>query len=298
MSGHDIKNTNMPTPDSKISGALKTILKKYWWILTISIFAPIIINFSLLIPSFTPVVGTNIEWLSFFGSYIAAIIPALGSFIILFIQREDNHRENKKREWENERNRQLQLDVLKYQQEMQWLNENREILIDCALALDKDHLVELAHKLEISQDILYDVKSVLDNLVRCDSTVGFMYVSQKTEEYNDFNTQRSSAYIMFRDALLDLQEINILFRQTGFNRRRLVLQERLQQGYIHKGLNAVISKFPSEQDFLNSNAAEVSAMLISITPDLFEETRKAALTYIKSEENRISRILIKELSNL
>lgn len=262
-------------------------LKKYWWLVVLIVITLAII----LIPAFGPMVGEDLHWLSLWGSYIAALIPALGAFIILFIQREDNHRENKQ-------NRQLQINVLKYQQEMQWLSEKRETMIEFALALDKDHLIEIAHKLERQQDILYDVKDVIDNLVKCDSAVGFMYVSQKTKEYNDFNTQREFAYIIFRDAVLDLQEINILFQQTGFNRRRLVLHDRLKQGYIHKGLNTVISNFPSEQDFLNSNAAEVSAMLISITTDLLEDTRKLALSYIKSEEIRIAQILTMDASGI
>ena len=281
----------MSQKNNRSNSAFKTILKKYWWIMAISLIAPIAINCLLLIPAFSPVVGTNIDWLAFFGSYIAAIIPALGSFIILFIQREDNHKEN-------ENNRQLQINVLKYQQEMQWLNENRDILIDCVCSLDKDHLVEVAHKLECKQDITFDVKALLDNLIKCDSRVGFMPVTHKTKEYNTFNTKRTSAYIIFRDAILDLQEINILFLQTGFGMRELALRDRIQQGYIHQGLNAVISHYSNVHDFLMQNVGDVSAMLLSAIPELLEDTREAALAYIKSEEKRISKLLTTEVLDL
>lgn len=281
----------MPTPDSKISGALKTILKKYWWILTISIFAPIIINFSLLIPSFTPVVGTNIEWLSFFGSYIAAIIPALGSFIILFIQREDNHRENKKREWENERNRQLQLDVLKYQQEIQWLNEKKNIFVDFALTLNKNNLIELANKMGESQNIFLDAKHLLDSLVKNDSRIGFISVSEETEEYQKLMYQQKAAFQLYRDALIDLQQINKIFIVAEQSQRHRVMQECLKEESIKKGLKDVIATYPSYNAFLMQSPHAVAIKLIFSMPDLLDLTRKAALVYVRSEEDRISQLL-------
>ena len=168
--------------------------KKYWWLLILIVVAPIIINYALLIPAFGPVVGDNVHWLSFWGSYLAALV----SFIILFIQREDNHKEN-------EQNRQLQINVLKYQQEMQWLNENKDILIDFALTLSKDDLIELSNKIGEGKDILQDVKVLMGNLVKHDSRVGFMNVAEETEAYKQFNTKRHSAFYAHRDAILDLQ---------------------------------------------------------------------------------------------
>lgn len=114
------------------------------------VIAPVLVNYLLLLPSVGPIVGDNVHWLSFWGSYLAALVP----FIILFIQREDNHKEN-------ERNRHLQVDVLKYQQEMQWLNEKKDILIDFALALSKDDLIGLSNKIGEGKDILQDVKDLM-----------------------------------------------------------------------------------------------------------------------------------------
>lgn len=56
-------------------------IKKYWWYLVIGfIIVPIILNIILLIPAFTPIVGDNTVWLSFFGS----LIGALASFVMIF----------------------------------------------------------------------------------------------------------------------------------------------------------------------------------------------------------------------
>lgn len=279
-----ILRSYMNKENNQSNSTLKVILKKYWWIVAICLIAPIAINYALLIPAFAPVVGTNIDWLSFFGSYIAAIIPALGAFIILFIQREDNHKEN-------EQNRQLQINVLKYQQEMQWLNEKRDILIDFALSLSKDDLIELSNKIAANQDILSDIKNLLANLVKNDSRVGFMRVSEKTESFKEFNTKRQSAFNTHRDALLDLQEIYILFMRTPVVQRVSVLHNRLQQGLIHSGLRDIIFSYPLESVFLQQNPVEISLKLIATIPNLLEDTRNVSLTYIKAEEERIAKLL-------
>lgn len=258
--------------------------KKYWWILLLIVVAPIIINYALLIPAFGPVVGENVHWLSFWGSYLAALIPAFGAFIILFIQREDNHEEN-------EHNRQLQINVLKYQQEMHWLSEKREILIDFAMTLNKNDLIELSNKIAAKQDILQDVKHLMETLVKHDSRVGFMTVSVQTDKYKEYNEKRNAAFNTFRNTLLDLQEINIIFNMTDYNQRVLVLNARLEHGFIHQGLKDIIAQFPYPGAFLLTNPSEVALMLISSIPDLLENTRKAALDYVKSEEERIARIL-------
>lgn len=257
--------------------------KKYWWLLILIVVAPIIINYALLIPAFGPIVGDNVHWLSFWGSYLAALVP----FIILFIQREDNHKENKQ-------NRQLQVNVLKYQQEMQWLNENKDILIDFALTLSKDDLIELSNKIGEGKDILQDVKVLMGNLVKHDSRVGFMNVPEKTEAYKQFNDERHRAFYAHRDAILDLQEINILFMRTPLIQRHMVLQARLQQGLIHKGLQDVIATYQNEAAFIQANPFDVSIGLISGIPDLLETTRKAALDYVRAEEERIAKILTED----
>ena len=48
---------------------------------------PIIINLLILSPSFFEYIGTGIDWLSFWGGYLGAIISAGVAFVILHIQR-------------------------------------------------------------------------------------------------------------------------------------------------------------------------------------------------------------------
>ena len=107
------------------------ILKKYWWVLIVAIASPIILNFILLCPAITPIVGSNIEWLSFWGGYLGAIISCSISFVVLAIQHKQNHDEN-------EANRQLQIEILNYQQEIQWLNALRKACADFLMVMNKN----------------------------------------------------------------------------------------------------------------------------------------------------------------
>lgn len=269
---------------------MNDFLKKYWWCIIIIVFAPIAINYLLLIPAIGPVVGNNVHWLSFWGSYLAALIPTVGAFMILYIQRNDSTKENDKRRTENEQNRQLQMNVLKYQQEMQWLNEKREILVNFVLTLSRDNLIELANKMGNGLDILQDVKSLLGYLVKNDSQVGFMRVSVETDKYKEFDAKRKFAYYAYRDALLDLQEICMFFIKASLTQRNAVFVDHLRQNLIHRGLLDVVATYPNESVFLSRSPHEIAIKLIFAMPDLLEDTRKIALDYIKSEEERIKQL--------
>lgn len=94
------------------------LFKKYWWAVLIILALPIVINFLLLVPAFSPIVGENTDWLSFWGGYLGAIVSAGVAFIILYIQRNDNKTQNDSNRTENEKqneaNRHLQLNIIKH----------------------------------------------------------------------------------------------------------------------------------------------------------------------------------------
>lgn len=105
-------------------------VKKYWWIAILVLALPVVINFILQIPAFTPIVGDSESWLSFWGGYLGAIISASVAFIILAIQ----SRQNKE---ENQANRKLQINVIKHQQEQARLqniiNASAKLISDTGL---------------------------------------------------------------------------------------------------------------------------------------------------------------------
>lgn len=267
-----------------LDSAFKTIMKKFWWIIAICLVAPIVINYLLLTPAFCQVVGTNVDWLAFWGSYLAALISALIAFLILFIQRRDNH-------IENEQNRQLQINVLKYQQEMQWLNEKRQIVIKSSLALAKDDLRELAYLMDSNKDIQPEIKILLGRLVKSDSDIDFMTVTVESKEYHQFIEKRKEAFSRYKSAILDMQEINHIFVRTQHMCRRGELRKRLAQELISQRLQTICQSYLVEEAFFNESPSIIAGKIINHLPPLMEEIRKAALVYIRAEEDRISKLL-------
>ncbi|MDE6304656.1 MAG: DUF4231 domain-containing protein [Paramuribaculum sp.] len=79
-------------------------IRKYWWCFIIAlIVVPIALNFILLIPAFTPIVGDNQTWLSFIGT----LIGALASFVMIFftaktLKQNEEQLNELKRQWKEE----------------------------------------------------------------------------------------------------------------------------------------------------------------------------------------------------
>ena len=133
---------------------MKDWIKKYWWTILVILILPGIINLVLLIPRFFPIVGDEIDWLSFWGGYIGAIISAGVAFAILHIQRKDNEKQNEENRTENkkqnEENRTLQINVLKYQQKTLWLNELKSKCLEYYLGFDINALIDFKGSINIS----------------------------------------------------------------------------------------------------------------------------------------------------
>ena len=79
-----------------------TFLKAYWWAILIILIAPVLLNFIILIPAFSPVVGGSLDWLSFHGSYTGSVIASLITLYVLYKQLQNNHEENEKTRRENQ----------------------------------------------------------------------------------------------------------------------------------------------------------------------------------------------------
>lgn len=113
------------------------IIKKYWWCFLLALIAiPILINFILLIPAFTPIVGDSCIWLNFFAVYIGSITTSIISFCILYKTLQANHEEN-------ERNRLFQNEILRYQIDYNNLNKFKEVCNIFCNALNYNTLVML-----------------------------------------------------------------------------------------------------------------------------------------------------------
>ena len=80
----------------------KAFLKEYWWAILIRLGAPVLLNFIIFIPAFSPIVGGSPDWLSFYGSYIGLVIASLITLYVLYKQLQHNHEDNEKTRRDNQ----------------------------------------------------------------------------------------------------------------------------------------------------------------------------------------------------
>lgn len=159
---------------------MKFSIKQYWWVALVILLLPIALNFILLTPSFTAIVGDEIAWLSFWGGYLGAIISTAAAFIILYIQRKDNESENEKNradnkaqnelnrienENSNRANRQLQLNIMKYHQQCHWLDNFRNASLEYINAFNKNDIIMVSHIMwDSPNEALNMIKILLDRV--------------------------------------------------------------------------------------------------------------------------------------
>lgn len=119
----------------------------YWkWILIISL----VISVFLLLPFFINYCYTKDliykwmkkpeEWTSFWGMYLGVILSTLTAFIILYLQYKQNNKNNK-------RNMYLQINILKYQQNIEWLNNVKLAFGNLYNAFNINNYIELTNNI-------------------------------------------------------------------------------------------------------------------------------------------------------
>ena len=94
---------------------MKKILKRYWVLLfaIVAFIIPPILNFLLRIPAFTNIVGTEADWLEFWGTYLSAI----ASFAMVFItwktlQQNREQLNEMKKQWNEQNQPSFKFDIV------------------------------------------------------------------------------------------------------------------------------------------------------------------------------------------
>lgn len=154
----------------------ENFIKKYWWAILIVIIAPVLINYLILKPAFFNFVGKDTDWLGFWGAYIGTILSSVIAFYVLHKQLEQNQKENKS-------NRELQIDILKYQQKSQWLTELKVKLAEYykafsfndVNAIGDNILVKSIRLSEQIKDARTSLKLIMDNFNIADFSKGILF---------------------------------------------------------------------------------------------------------------------------
>ena len=93
---------------------MQNSFKKYWWLIAIGmLIIPVLLNFILLIPSFTPVVGNSVTWLSFWATFIGSIASfCMVFFTALSLKQNKSQFDEMKRQWEEEHRPHIVFDLV------------------------------------------------------------------------------------------------------------------------------------------------------------------------------------------
>ena len=174
---------------------------------------PISINKLILKPHLFEIVGTGVDWLTFWGSYLGAIISAGVAFIILHLQRKENETQNKA-------NRQLQINVIKYQQDLQWLNELKAKCVDYHNAFDQNDIINLCNLLNKNDSTtLAEAEQLLNFLIDRNNKVvfalEFQFTNKKDEEEIKLLSKLENYNLVYKALIYDTQYIIRRFRKNA-----------------------------------------------------------------------------------
>lgn len=258
-------------------------IMKYLWIVAIILLLPLVVNFILLIPSFTPIVGDNISWLGFWGSYLGAIISASVAFIILAIQYKQNSEEN-------ERNRKLQINVIVHQQEQTRLNH----IIDMSVKLLADADVSKYYTLckHLGEESQYSTNMLIDG-----------FSSKLINRYDELNLYvgldrtcfmiRLNLLVSSYDNIsIDIRSIIRLFCRSNWMVNIPTLEEFSEE--VSEEMKFIITKRINSKDyFLHAkDCREIIGDGILLMDKKRLDMNHHISKYISSERERIDNILI------
>lgn len=280
---------------------MKKFLKAYWWAILMVLIAPVLLNFIILMPAFSPIVGKDTDWLSFHGSYIGSVIASLITLYVLYKQLQNNHEENEKTRRDNqainEKNRQLQLDILKYEQEKQWLQEIRTACLNNIYSYNHNDVLEVCNSLHFYPETKYimpKIKILLDRLTQTDSVVGFLMPRTNIDKSStNFNNHRQTAYASYKRIINDIQTL-ANFINYDYEKIRLMLRMpdfELSSDVKKSVETMIITPQISNINDVNTHLALIAIQRSSASRVIFEEIRSASLNYIQLQKERINKLI-------
>ena len=297
---------------------MKNPIKKYWWIALVILLLPIALNFALLMPSFTAIVGDEIAWLSFWGGYLGAIISTAAAFIILYIQREDNEAENEKNRTDNKAqnelnrienensnraNRQLQLNIMKYHQQSHWLDNFRNASLKYSQALNNNNIVLISNMMwEHPQDAFNILKQLFDDLDTYHAK--FAFTRKQNEESATLAQYIREKAELYRCSLNDLQWIVLYFKAQAPQFRYKSNFIQYLQSYTDKRANTEhilqLAKMQTEQVISGNNHKYFNDIFhtINTSVDGFAyDVQSKLYEYIKQEQEVINNLLTENIES-
>lgn len=274
------------------------------------IVTPLIINTLMVLPMQFPITGDSTSWLDFWGSYIGAVLSSAIALYILYKQNQQNH-------IENIANRDLQLSVIKYNQELDKLRDLRTALVDFQASFDYIEINNIAAKF-FDGHFGEEERMRLKYLVRDIDEKGFkttllLDLMPKSNSVNKFNLIYNKIYNSYGLILEEFTSFLDLMQDLPQNKaeKRNYIEEQLKYWDIYdkQQKEMVINKIPGftpqksiseiikshgNYENIEEKASDIikERLLETIGDSSLKENLKECIQNILSEEqNRIYAIL-------
>lgn len=257
-----------------------------------------------------PITGDSSSWLSFWGSYIGAVLSSAIALYILYKQNQQNHTENIA-------NRNLQLSVIKYNQELDKLRDLRTALVDFQASFDYIEITNIASEF-VDGHFGEEERMRLKYLVRDIDEKGFkttllLDLMPKSNSVNKFNLIYNKIYNSYGLILEEFTSFLDLMQNLPQNKaeKRDYIKEHLKYWEIYdkQQKEMVINKIPGftpqksiseiikshgNYENIEEKASDIikERLLETIGDSSLKENLKECIQNILSEEqNRIYAIL-------
>lgn len=260
-------------------------IKKYYIQLLLIIATPLIINTLMVQPMLFPITGDSSSWLGFWGSYIGAVLSSAIALYILYKQNQQNH-------VENIANRNLQLSVIKYNQELDKLRDLRTALVDFQASFDYLEINNIASKF-IDGHYGEEERARLKYLVRDIDEKGFkatllLDLMPKSDSVNKFNLIYNNLYNSYGLILGDFSSFLDLMQDLPQNKaeKKDYVEENLKYWGIYdkQQIEMVINKIPGFT--LRNQLARLLNLMATM-----RILKKKLPTLLKKDCVKLSRIL-------
>ena len=271
---------------------MKILFKRCWWVVLLIIIIPIFINFVLLIPALTNIVGDNTDWLSFWGSYLGSIISAGVAFFILAIQ----YRQNKK---ENERNRNLQINVIKHQQELEQLHSIIKISSDLILSVNPIEIMRLSRQIGIinSSLMLERLRDIVLKVENHEKELSLYIDADRRVKNKNLVLKIGNYTFNYITVLKDIENLIVIFNRYNND---LKTDDFKDTGLFGENVTIELQNVILEYEITKkTNLSYVDCRSIAIKRieqiiDLQSNLQNEITDYIESEKKRINQILIEQ----
>ena len=294
---------------------MKSLRKQCWWLVfAIGILVlPILLNFIVFKPICSLSVGTLQDWMSFWGSYLGATVPAIVAFVILRIQRKDNKLENEKNRkailmrdithkrkdvWEREMSGEKDVDenekgkqikIFAYEQEKEWLSELREVLTDYICAYRENDINNIVSCIYCSsyEYVQQKLEDLLANLIKSDTALELVILNNAGRNGECSHKKRFKVYYnQYVSIIKDIQLLaHLYYNKIPYISGSIEIRQQKPSNDLITLIQTIGLR---DHPLVYSQIIEIAHRLITPLPATIKEVRALGFEFMQEESKRIN----------